>query len=307
MFPRETNLGHTQRLTIADFTLEAELAGGTADLHLSEAHRRFQANGGQADIHLRFHYGGMPDFPRDAPIFVSGGPWSLYRRDSRNHIVLALPDTGRPPYRLAELNSSFSSGNVYVRPLEEAFPEHYPPGRAQGPTAFDPFEYPLDELIMVNYLAQGRGVIFHALGLVDQGRGWLFVGVSGAGKSTMAALWKESGALLLSDDRIIVRPREGCFWMYGTPWHGDGGIGVPDGAPLERIFFLAQTPENRVQSLTIRETATRLLVCCFPPFYDPAGMAFTLELLGEIAEATPVAELGFVPDPGVVEFVRGAA
>ena len=70
-----------------------------------------------------------------------------------------------------------------------------------------PLEYPLDELLLQGLLARGRGAEIHACGIADgSGRGLLFVGQSGAGKTTMARLWEgERGITVLSDDRIILR------------------------------------------------------------------------------------------------------
>ena len=48
----------------------------------------------------------------------------------------------------------------------------------------------------------------------------------------------------------------------------------------------------------------QLLACSFPPFYDEAGMTFTLELLSSIVERVPCLRLTFVPDARVVSFVR---
>src|SRR5213078_1486031 len=84
----------------------------------------------------------------------------------------------------------------------------------------DPLAYPLDELLAVSILGQGGGVELHGCGLVVDAKGFLFVGQSGAGKTTTARLWlSETSPTILSDDRIIVRDTENGLRMYGTPWH----------------------------------------------------------------------------------------
>jgi ABC-type cobalamin/Fe3+-siderophores transport system ATPase subunit len=63
-------------------------------------------------------------------------------------------------------------------------------------------EYPLDELIFTNLLAQRNGVELHGCGVIDHDQGLLFLGFSGAGKSTLARLWRRHlDATILSDDR----------------------------------------------------------------------------------------------------------
>src|SRR5207237_1133299 len=78
-----------------------------------------------------------------------------------------------------------------------------------------PLEYPLDELLITNWLSCGRGVEVHACGLVDrESGGHLFLGHSGAGKSTTTLLWKKlRDVRVLSDDRIILRKHATDIWM----------------------------------------------------------------------------------------------
>jgi hypothetical protein len=168
-------------------------------------------------------------------------------------------------------------------------------------------EYPLDELLMVNLLARGRGVEVHGCGLRDSdGRGFLFLGMSGAGKTTTARLWiRNPGVTVLSDDRIILRQRDGKLWMYGTPWHGDGELSSASSAPVTRILLLARGETNEIAPLRKAETVARLMACSFVPFFSPDGLDFTLGFLEQAAQAIPCVEFRFVPDERAVEFVRG--
>jgi hypothetical protein len=129
--------------------------------------------------------------------------------------------------------------------------------------------------------------------------------MSGAGKSTMADLWAgRTGANVLSDDRVIVRRNNGGFWMYGTPWHGDAQMASPDGAPLKQIFTIRHSSRNRSVPLGTADAASKLLARSFPTFWDADGMAFTVDFLGQLAQSVPCNELGFVPSPDIVDFVR---
>jgi len=288
------------KIRIGDIVISVNNAQEEVFLNNSLPHRFFQVMNGSSDIFLNYYYVSIPNLSLDNLIFASEGNWNLYQKGRQFIIPLTSYAMGPCPYRLAVMNEDFSRGEVYVRPYE------VDPGRSpESPVALDPFEYPLDEVIMVNFLARGRGVILHACGVVDEGRGLLFVGVSGAGKSTLAELWKPTGVTLLSDDRIIVRRMEGKFRMYGTPWHGDAGIASPESAPLERLYFIEQAARNYVQALSPVDAAARLLVRCFPPFYDKAGMEFILDFLAQVAEEIPCYELGFVPDASAIDFVRG--
>ena len=159
---------------------------------------------------------------------------------------------------------------------------------------------------MMNLLCLGSGVLLHACGVSDHGRGLLFVGSSGAGKSTMADLWKNGeGVTILSDDRVIVREKEGRFWAYGTPWHGDARLCSAESVPLEAIFLIRHGGENSIMRLgEARKAVSSLLVRSFPTFWNAEGMAFTLEFLHRMSQAVPCYDLGFMPDKSVVQLVR---
>jgi hypothetical protein len=86
-----------------------------------------------------------------------------------------------------------------------------------------PLDYPLDELLIMHRLTQEKAIELHGSGIVrPDGTGNLFVGHSGAGKSTTTRLWTEREDVeVLSDDRIIVR-RDEPRSEVGTPF-GDHG------------------------------------------------------------------------------------
>lgn len=168
----------------------------------------------------------------------------------------------------------------------------------------DPFLGPALELLTITRLARGDGVILHGCGISREGRGIVFAGESGAGKSTLSRLWaQEKGVDILSDDRVIVRRQNGMFCLYGTPWHGDAAFAAPGGVPLERIFFIRHGEQNAVRPMARAFCVRALLKCCFPPLWDGAGMSFTLEFFDELTSAVPCAELAFVPDAGVLDFL----
>lgn len=234
---------------------------------------------------------GQPEIPRDAVLrFASSGLWRLYTAGNRPCLTFAYPGT-EACYEVVCLDETMSHGELLVHP-----------SLASG--AFDPWEYPFSELLMILQLAEGRGVLLHAGALVDGEEALLFVGESGAGKSTMTRLWAGSGVRFLSDDRAIVRRWGTTHWAYGTPWHGEAGVASPGKAPLGKLLFLNKAPRHALRALSPREALTRLVVNCFPTFWDPEGMAFTLDFLADMVCTVPCYELSFAKDPGVIDLVR---
>jgi hypothetical protein len=285
------------------FTLDiADLAiGVTSDedlpIAIEGSARKFVAEAGAAPPAARIHARwGEPEAPGDGAVaFDSGkGLWRLHRTPRGATFVFTSPALGARPYQMAEFDAAYARGTVTLR--REVFGERLP---------VYPLHYPLDEVFMVHLLSRGLGVELHGSGVVTaDGRGYLFVGQSGAGKTTLSRLWlQEPGVTVLSDERVILRQREGRVWMYGTPWHGDGHIATPGRVPLSRVFFLRHGARNALAPLARTEAAARLFTCGFTPFHDADGLTFSLGLLGDVAAAVPCDELAFVPDRSAVDFV----
>jgi hypothetical protein len=194
------------------------------------------------------------------------------------------------------MKKDFTKGKVL---LHEPYFDHSQP--------VNPLEYPLDELLLINFLALGKGAEIHACGIVDQfGQGRLFVGQSGAGKTTIARLLEQTeGITVLSDDRIVLRQMDQTLWMYGTPWHGEAGLASPARAPLSQVYFLERGSKNQLAPQKRADAIGRLFACSFLPFDSHEGLAFTLSFLEEVAKATPCHVLKWLPDRKVIEFLEG--
>jgi hypothetical protein len=285
------------KLCIAGITFEITADYPLSSMRLNESYRDFACEE-SADIRLHASYEGLPDIPLNEEdlVFDSGAVWRLYQIGGEYIFSLSSPVVDHNPYRLAIFDQEFRQGQVF-NPRQR-------PGEREDGLLSNPMEYPFSEVLMVCLLGRGAGLMVHACGLDHNGRGYLFAGNSTHGKSTMARLW-EGQATILNDDRIVLRQREGRFWMYGTPWHGEYSALAPSGVPLEKVFFLGKGEENHAQRQLGAAASSRLLARAFPPLWDPAGMAFTLEFCAQIAEAVPCYDLKFAPDGGIIDFVRG--
>jgi hypothetical protein len=255
------------------------------DLSVIPAYLPFRKSG-EPDILLRLHRE-ILELPAGNRAFDCRPVWTLTQQGGMNTLEM-FPD-------IASLRRAL----VFKSPVKET--DLYFMGDDS-----DPFYGPTIELLMVHFLAQGRGLTLHACGVVWEGKGLLFVGESRAGKSTMARLWaREKGVEVLSDDRMIVRKKENEFLMYGTPWHGEGEFASPGNAKVEKMFFISHGSENAVREIRGMDAAARLLTCSFPPYWDLEGMAFTLDLISELTAKVSCQALSFRPERGVVELLKG--
>lgn len=294
--PRSYSRGAGQiYISVADITLALAYDDARFKPRIFPPTDAFLVEHAVADITVRTDWRELADNIGGEKVFDSGALWQLYR-DNGNYIFrLASPHFGPAPYKIATFDYGFTTGEVhlslrYFDPRQSVYP----------------LEYPLDELIMMNLLARGRGVEVHSSGILDAtGKGFIFAGQSGAGKTTMARLWDtREGVKVLSDDRIIIRKMDGKYLMYGTPWHGEARLAYSMKAPLEAIFFLARGQKNELIEQSRVQTTARLMACGFPPFFDAVGLEFTLEFYEELTKTIPCYELRVVPDDRVVDFIR---
>jgi hypothetical protein len=152
-------------------------------------------------------------------------------------------------------------------------------------------------------LARGRGIIAHAAGIDHHGKGYLFVGHSGHGKSTMARLWKDD-ARVLNDDRVAVRRDDSGFCIYGLPWFGELPATSPKGVALEKIFFLRKAAENRSHALSSGAASIMLLKAILMPLWDKAATSFIMDFVANLVDHVSSYALDFVPDQDILDYVR---
>jgi hypothetical protein len=233
---------------------------------------------------------GTPSAPRGDLVFDSGGVWRLHRDGDRNLYTFDSPVFQSNPYKSASFDDDYTRGEVII---------------SHEVTTEDPLEYPLDELLVSSILARsGGGVELHGCGLIAGGHGYLFVGQSGAGKTTTARIWlAETPVTILSDDRIIVRKSPDGFRMYGTPWHGEAEICAAADAPLDGIFLLQQAATTAIREIDPVDAVARLFGCSFPLFYDPESISFALTLFEELVTEELVHRLDFTADSSLIHAV----
>ena len=97
-----------------------------------------------------------------------------------------------------------------------------------------------------------RAISIHASVVQLEGKGYLFMGKSGTGKSTHSALWQATfeGCELLNDDNPTLRLTEEGVKVYGTPWSGKTPCYKNASYPLAGMVRLRQAKENRFSMQT---------------------------------------------------------
>lgn len=112
-----------------------------------------------------------------------------------------------------------------------------------------------DSAVMVLYAlaaAPCGTALFHASAVCLDGRGYMFLGKSGTGKSTHSMLWIENvkGSSLFNDDNPVVRVMpDGSVRVFGTPWSGKTPCYMNVSHELAAVVRLSQAPFNRIRRM----------------------------------------------------------
>ena len=99
-------------------------------------------------------------------------------------------------------------------------------------------------------LQYADGIIFHSSAVMVDGKAYLFTAPSGTGKSTHARLWREmlgERAVMINDDKPIIRLIDGKFYVYGTPWNGKHRLDTNTRAEIKAICKICQAKNNSIR------------------------------------------------------------
>jgi hypothetical protein len=159
-------------------------------------------------------------------------------------------------------------------------------------------EYALDSLLRVLLswkLASRFGFLLHAATAVRAGKAYVFIGRSGAGKSTVASL--SPVGTVLTDEISLLRFENGEWRAYGTPFWGEfRAAGSNTSAPVRGLFRLVQAAENRVTPLRPVETLRVLLPNVLFFSAELEANRRLLEILGHAVDSISGYELAFRKD-----------
>jgi hypothetical protein len=167
--------------------------------------------------------------------------------------------------------------------------------------------YSIDTVLRIIHtliLARGGGFLLHASSAVRDRRAFLFTGLSGAGKTTIARL-APPDVQLLTDEISYLRPSHPGYTAFGTPFFGElGEAGKNIDAPVAALYFLAKGEANRVDPVPPAEAA-RLLLRNILFFAEDANLVkLVFQSACDFLQAVPACRLTFVPDARVWELIR---
>jgi hypothetical protein len=245
----------------------------------------------------------------DSPVFIRllKERYAGYIGDSNQaafdfDIDLAAPGT---TFGDKDLTVTWNSGRWLMDRGD--FHAEFNPTTAHGHIAQTVNSYSLDAVLRIVHtllLARKGGFLVHASSAIRHGRAFLFSGVSGAGKTTIARLAPPDAALL-TDEISYVIPEDGRYFAVGTPFYGElAHAGENLRAPIECVYLLAKGPENKIEPVVGTEAVRALLRNILFFARDPEFVKLAFEAAVDFAGRVPIRRLTFVPDGRVWELIE---
>ncbi len=167
-------------------------------------------------------------------------------------------------------------------------------------------KFALNNSLMVLYALATAGLgtaLFHSAVVNYKGRGYMFLGKSGTGKSTHARLWLEyvAGTELMNDDNPVVRffddadGKPGAI-VYGSPWSGKTPCYRNVQAPVGGIVLLSQAPYNKIVRLKGVQAYAALVTSISGKRWDKSVADGLHATENALAKNVPVWHLECLPD-----------
>jgi hypothetical protein len=237
--------------------------------------------------------------PQDDLIIETDRTWKLYRTQQADF-----------PYRISPSRKvGFDSQSLHLYASEDfrRLQLHYGKWKQlpESPWIF----YPYEQTVMI-HLCQflGSASLMHASAVFHENKGYLFLGDSGAGKSSIAELLETrlGAGKIFSDDRVVIQKVDGKWWVFGTPWNGTFPRSRTDGVEIGGMYFLEKSEQNRLAKP--KALLTRLLPVTFATWWLPQKMDRYFSFLAELSTQTqfPMEEFHFAKDLSAADYLGDA-
>ncbi|MFQ6066727.1 MAG: hypothetical protein ACE5K3_05570 [bacterium] len=254
----------------------------------------FRCNDGESDEVTIYHHPSLPKIKNWGEKIYHRAPWMIYKTPS-HYIYRMFVDGNNESPLVAIFNNDHTEGHIYKG---KNYVNAFKKGNLTSLICF-----PTDQILFARILADRDGIILHGSGLILKGKGYLFVGHSEAGKSTVVKIFNHH-AKILNDDRLIMRKEDGRFYLYGTPWHGEVSLVAPDRVPLKAILFLKQAEDNRVERTEGLEAFKRLYGCTIKPLVTEKWVKNALDICQALSREVPCYDLYFDRSGEVISVVN---
>ena len=132
--------------------------------------------------------------------------------------------------------------------------------------------------------------LFHSSVVEVDGECYLFAAKSGTGKSTHTRMWREvfgERAVMINDDKPLIKEEDGVFYAYGTPWDGKHHLSVNRRSPIKAICYIERGEENEIEKVNTQDVTYNLLAQVYRP-RNQEGLIKTLDFADSMLKSIPM-------------------
>ena len=206
------------------------VSGRTEIFEQMKNYEPFDCEGGEPLFLLMEDSGEVPEYTE------------VYRQEEEVHIICGYDASGNDVFKfgnslLVICSKDYREGRVIMPKCTYRMASYY---RLVSNDAL--------KMMYALATAEKDTLCIHAAVVSCEGKGYLFLGPSGTGKSTHAQLWLKhfEGTELVNDDNPVVR--DGI--VYGSPWSGKTPCYRNVSVPIGGIVMLSQAPYNKIRRLS---------------------------------------------------------
>ncbi len=208
----------------------------------------------------------------------------VYLKDPGCNPVLVMPN-GKMTWQIFA-DSQGSDVNPLPYPLPDSRHDS-----TQG-SDVNPLPYPLDGLLLYFLSSASGDIMIHGSGVICEGRGWIFTGRSGSGKTTMAGIFDRAGDRVIHDDRLILR-RAGNGWvMHSTPVYRND---EPRSAAVDHLWGITHGRANVSTPVTGAEAVAMVLSNCVQQNRHRDAASRLAAAVEDLVSSVRVSRLSFLP------------
>lgn len=170
----------------------------------------------------------------------------------------------------------------------------------------------LNNALMVIYTLCSAGhdtLLMHSSVVENNGKAYMFLGVSGSGKSTHSDMWVAHipGSTLVNDDNPVLRiAPDGTPTMYGSPWSGKRPVYLNVHYPIGGFAAIEKNKENKIHKESVPNAFGILLSSCSTMKFDKEVHMKICGTVSKVLEKVPVHTLYCRPDAEAAEVSSNA-
>lgn len=258
----------------------------------------FTCEGETPDLEWNVITGSMPDFIDKNPI-TSIGNITLCKVHDK--VILHFPDIESYDIQMIVFTDQYKKADFY---LPKGYPDHksLEEQMLEKEHIFAFFR----EAFFAACLSY-NGFSIHSASIIYKNKGYVFSGCSGTGKSTHTNMWKSLFPVeILDGDVTIVRLIQDKAFVYGLPWCGTSKLYTNTRVELGSIFFLKQSPTNRIYQPETLEAFDRLFARSFTPMWYEELVETRMTLTEKVIAFTPIHVLYCLPNHEAVYMAKAA-